>query len=426
MTTTQTQTLGSIISISKGKKHSITDEPISSSRRLLGIDDLRNDNLLRYTDDTNGIEVLPHDVLIAWDGANAGTIGFGKTGMIGSTIARLRIKDGKENSTPFLGLFLKSKFGYLCQTATGATIPHISRQALVGIELPKVKFDDQIRIAHLLSKVEGLIAQRKQHLQQLDELLKSVFLEMFGDPVRNEKAWTLSPFSKLLLEIESGQSPVCEAREASAREWGVLKLGAVTKCYFQENENKALPAGIEPQIRHEVKEGDLLFGRKNTYELVGACAYVFRSRQKLLMPDLIFRFVFRDDAEVNPIFIWKLLTAESQRKKIQSLAAGAAGSMPNISKTNLKQAVIPVPPLELQNQFAAIVKKVDSIKSRYQKSLTELEALYGALSQKAFKGELDLSRVPLPVESTTVDTERLNHERHEKHEISKRKTGAAV
>lgn len=58
-------------------------------------------------------------------------------------------------------------------------------------------FDDQIRIAHLLGKVEGLIAQRKQHLQQLDDLLKSVFLEMFGDPVRNEKGWTPAPLGQL-------------------------------------------------------------------------------------------------------------------------------------------------------------------------------------------------------------------------------------
>ncbi len=281
----------------------------------------------------------------------------------------------------------------------GAGLKHISKAYLSDIQIPFPEdIDDQRRIAHLLGKVEGLIAQRKQHLQQLDDLLKSVFLEMFGNPVRNEKGWTLIPLSKLLLDIESGNSPVCEARKASADEWGVLKLGAVTKCYFQENENKALPAGIEPQIRHEVKEGDLLFGRKNTYELVGACAYVFRSRKKLLMPDLIFRFVFRDDAEINPIFIWKLLTAESQRKKIQSLAAGAAGSMPNISKTNLKQAVLPIPPIALQNQFAAIVEKVEDIKTRYQQSLTELEALYDALSQKAFKGELDLSREALQKE----------------------------
>jgi type I restriction enzyme S subunit len=70
--------------------------------------------------------------------------------------------------------------------------------------------------------------------------------------------------------------------------------------------------------------------------------------------------------------------------------------MPNISKTNLKTAQLPVPPIELQNQFATIVEKVEMLKSRYQQSLSDLESLYGAISQLAFKGELDLSRVRLP------------------------------
>ncbi len=266
-------------------------------------------------------------------------------------------------------------------------------------EIPVPSLDEQIRIAHLLGKVEGLIVQRKQHLQHLDDLLKSVFLEMFGDPVRNEKGWDKKQFSELLDDIESGKSPKCEAREAAADEWGVLKLSAVTRGRFDENENKALPQDVLPSVRDEVKAGDLLFSRKNTYDLVAACAYVFKARPKLLMPDLIFRFAFKKNAEINPIFIWKLLICDSQRKRIQSLAAGAAGSMPNISKANLKTVLLPIPPWPLQNQFATIVEKVEGIKSLYQQSLTDLEALYGALSQQAFRGELDLSRVPLPTQS---------------------------
>ncbi len=279
--------------------------------------------------------------------------------------------------------------------------PAISLDEIRRYKIPvPEKFNDQIRIAHLLGKVEGLIARRKQHLQKLDELLKSVFLEMFGDPVRNEKGWEKKRFSELLVDIESGKSPKCETRKATGTEWGVLKLGAVTSCIFNENENKALPQGVEPRKKDEVKAGDLLFSRKNTYELVAACAYVFNTRPRLLMPDLIFRFHFKDDAKINPIFIWKLFISDSQRRKIQSFAAGAAGSMPNISKAKLKQVILPIPPIALQNQFATIVEKVEMIKSQYQQSLTELENLYGALSQKAFKGELDLSRIPLTAEDT--------------------------
>ena len=75
--------------------------------------------------------------------------------------------------------------------------------------------------------------------------------------------------------------------------------------------------------------------------------------------------------------------------------------MPNISKANLKNILIPLPPLELQNHYSKIVENIESIKSSYQKSLTELKNLYGVLSQKAFKGELDLSQVPIVKEGET-------------------------
>lgn len=311
-----------------------------------------------------------------------------------SHICALEVIDQREVSNLYAYYYLRSiKMDRISKKTTG--LDAITFEDLGKLSIPLPHLNDQIRIAHLLGKVEGLIAQRKQHLQHLDDLLKSVFLEMFGDPVRNEKGWDKKQFSELLDDIESGKSPKCEAREAAADEWGVLKLGAVTRCRFDENENKALPQDVLPSVRDEVKAGDLLFSRKNTYDLVAACAYVFKARPKLLTPDLIFRFVFKKNAEINPIFIWKLLICDSQRKRIQSLAAGAAGSMPNISKANLKTVLLPIPPWPLQNQFATIVEKVEGIKSLYQQSLTDLEALYGALSQQAFRGELDLSRVPM-------------------------------
>ncbi|WP_417528379.1 restriction endonuclease subunit S [Marinomonas shanghaiensis] len=312
-------------------------------------------------------------------------------------------KDKDHLSMKYLYYFIETYMDHLRKEAIGGIIKYIKLGHLTEAEIPLPPFNDQIRIAHLLGRVEGLIAHRKQHLKQLDDLLKSVFLEMFGDPVRNEKGWDKKPFSDLLVDIESGKSPKCEARPATDEEWGVLKLGSVTRCVFDANENKALPTSIAPTIKHEVKSGDLLFSRKNTYDLVAACAYVYEARPRLLMPDLIFRFVFKEDAEVNPIYIWKLLTNNSQRKAIQAFAAGAAGSMPNISKTNLKTAQLPIPSIDLQNQFAAIVEKVEALKSRYLQSLSDLESLYGALSQQAFKGELDLSWVPLPEETIASD-----------------------
>ncbi|HKL86253.1 MAG TPA: restriction endonuclease subunit S [Treponemataceae bacterium] len=304
-------------------------------------------------------------------------------------------KNEKVLSMKYLFYFMQTYMDHLRRNAIGGIIKYIKIGHLTKAKIPLPPLDDQKRIAHLLGKVEGLIAQRKQGLEQLDELLKSVFLQMFGDPVRNEKGWEKKVFSELLQEIESGKSPNCETRPAENKEWGVLKLGAVTSCIYKDHENKALPMGVSPSQQNEVKAGDLLFSRKNTYELVAACAYVFSTQPRLLMSDLIFRFKFKEASIINPIYCWKLLSSQSQRKQIQSLAAGAAGSMPNISKTNLREVLLPVPPLPLQNKFAAIVEKVEGIKVRYQQNLGDLEALYGVLSQRAFAGELDLARIPV-------------------------------
>jgi type I restriction enzyme S subunit len=294
--------------------------------------------------------------------------------------------------------------------SSGAIQPAITNLGIKKLQIPFPPINDQTRIAHLLGKVESLITQRKKNIQQLDVLSNNVFSDMFGDPVRNEKDWDKKSFGELLADIDSGKSPKCEARPAKEEEWGVLKLGAVTRCVFKQSENKALPEDILPVIKHEVRAGDLLFSRKNTYELVAACAYVFKARTKLLMPDLIFRFIFKEQAKVNPIYIWKLLINDSQRKSIQTLASGAAGSMPNISKANLKKTILPIPPLDLQNQFAKIVEKIEVIKYQYQQSLLDLEALYGSLSQKAFKGDLDLSLVLLDNNENSELDELLSHQ----------------
>ncbi|BBO89626.1 hypothetical protein DSCOOX_28060 [Desulfosarcina ovata subsp. ovata] len=295
----------------------------------------------------------------------------------------------------FLYYTLKNRIDQLQAKGKGATFKELSKADVKRFKIPLPPLNDQIRIATLLSRVDALIAKRKENLRLLDEFLKSTFLAMFGDPVQNSKGWKKRPLRKLLSAIESGWSPKCENRQAEEDEWGVLKLGAVTACNFLEIENKALPQSVVPKPEKEVKNGDLLFSRKNTYQLVAACAYIFNTRPHLMMSDLIFRLVVQDKNIINPISLWRLLINPKQRGLIQSLAGGAAGSMPNISKQKLMSVSLPVPPIEAQNQFAEIVKKVENLKSIYLRNLRELENLYVALSQKAFKGELDLSRIPL-------------------------------
>ncbi|MBU2804983.1 restriction endonuclease subunit S [Acidithiobacillus ferridurans] len=295
----------------------------------------------------------------------------------------------------------------------GAGLKHISKAYLSDITIPyPEEIDDQRRIAYLLGKVEGLIAQRKQHLQQCDDLLKSVFLEMFGDPVRNEKGWDIHPCEKAVFDISSGTSYGGEDRAfASPDEVGVLKISAVTKGTFDPTEFKVVnPAQITKAVRF-VKRGDFLFSRANTVELVAACCIVPHDYNQLFLPDKLWVLTLNTEL-INAQFFNYLLKNERYRDVVRSLASGGHDSMLNISMKKFMTIDVPCPPVRIQKNFSAVVEKIDGIKSRYQQSLTDLEALYGALSQQAFKGELDLSRVPMPgiqtEEEKTVAAEPLH------------------
>jgi type I restriction enzyme S subunit len=108
-------------------------------------------------------------------------------------------------------------------------------------------------------------------------------------------------------------------------------------------------------------------------------------------PDSVVGFI-ADKNEANPLYVHGLFWFFQAILEKNAPAA----AQKNINLEILRGLEVPKPPVPLQNEFATIVEKIEDLKSRYQRSLNDLEALYGALSQQAFKGELDLSRVPLP------------------------------
>ena len=270
-------------------------------------------------------------------------------------------------------------------TARRRTLP---QEIFLNLPVPLPPLNEQRRIAAVLDKVDALRAKRREAIALLDDLTQSVFLDMFGDPILNDRDWPRVSFGSLLQKVDSGQSPKCLARPAEEGEWGVLKLGAITQCEYLPNENKALPEGVEPHADKEVQVGDLLFSRKNTRELVAACVLVRETPRRLLLPDLMFRLILKNEAKIEKTYLHQLLINPKKRRAIQSLAGGSSGSMPNISKSRLVEIDIELPPLELQNQFAERVTAIESLKRKHLAHLTHLDELFASLQQRAFRGEL--------------------------------------
>lgn len=278
--------------------------------------------------------------------------------------------------------------GQFAQRSRGVGIFHLGRAALAELPVPLPAIEEQRRIAALLDAADALRAKRRQALAKLDTLTQAIFIDMFGDPVANEAAWEVAPLGELLDRIESGKSPVCLDRPAGVGEWGILKAGAVTYCEFDESQTKALPPGVKPDTRHEVRRGDVLFARKNTHDLVAACAYVFASRPRLLMSDLIFRLVIADEQRLDPVFLQSQLVHPRVRKRIQQLAGGSSGSMPNISKTKLMAVEICVPPIVAQVSFAQAVLACHEAQLLMDQDTDRLDDLFASLQQRAFRGEV--------------------------------------
>ncbi len=259
--------------------------------------------------------------------------------------------------------------------------------ALKEVQIPLPPLEDQVRIAHLLGKVEDLIAQRKKDLSQLDQLLKSVFLEMFGDPVRNEKGWEKNALSKITEQVVdcphstpkwTAEGAIClRTSNLGHGAWNWADTRFVDEIQYQQRIS-----------RSEILPGDIILSREGT---VGVLALVSEG-MKLCMGQRLVQ-VRANQYKILPLFLLHLLLMELAPERIRSLMAGSTSQ--HLNMKDLRALGCMVPPITLQNKFSTIVEKMESIKSLFQTSLAELESLYGVLSQKAFQGELDLSRVPI-------------------------------
>lgn len=241
---------------------------------------------------------------------------------------------------------------------------------------------EQERILNIIHNVKNVIAYRKEEIKALDNLIKARFVEMFGDPKANPFEWTTSTVGELILSCEAGWSGNGMQRKKKDGEIAVLKVSAVTKGYFDFDECKVLDD--QDIIKKYVypQAGDLLFSRANTREMVGATAVITQDYPEHILSDKLWRVRFCDAA--NVWYMKYVLSSKSIRSIFSSVSNGTSGSMFNVSMGKFKSIRIPLPPIELQKQFADFVTQVDKSKAAVQKALDETQLLFDSLMQEYF------------------------------------------
>ena len=375
----ESATIGSIVSISKGKKHSsLFDSPNGKAKRYIQIEDLRNDFNLKYTDEV-GVDVNANDVIIAWDGANAGTIGFDLNGYIGSTLARLRIRDNIVHSK-YLGWLLRGKFNYLRSQCTGATIPHISKSVLENISVPLPDLQTQQKIASILAQADAARQKRKQASQLTEQFLQSAFLEMFGDPVRNEKGWVSVKIEEIAIV-----NPRMTDEQRSLQDDTLVSF--IPMAAVDEVEGRITLFDVREIT--EVKKGytffqedDVLFAKITPCMENGKVAIARKLKNKLGFGTTEFH-VIRCGKEIIPEYVHSIFRMKHVRNLASKNMTGSAGQQ-RVPSDFIKSFPIPVPPLPLQQKFAALVEQVERLRIKQRESERELDNLFQSLMQKYF------------------------------------------
>ena len=308
----------------------------------------------------SGIKKIPANTVIMSFKLSLGKVAITEKEMYSNEAIMAFIDKGVEKISPeYLYYLLRAKDWSkgTNKAVMGATL---NKATLSTIKIQLHEYDNQLEIVNMLNRVSSSIDFRKQQLTKLDELIKARFVEMFGDPIANSVGWEEVQLSGCLESIDNGKSYVCDTSCRKGESPAILKLSAVTYGDYRPDENKAMLDEAYFSKDITVQSGDLLFTRKNTPELVGMCAYVYKTPANLMLPDLIFRL--NTKPLCNKIYLWKLINHELFRKQIQALSSGSAKSMSNISKERLLHLSVILPPLSLQNQFAAFVAEVDKSK----------------------------------------------------------------
>ena len=262
----------------------------------------------------------------------------------------------------------------------------VPRSFMESALVPLPPLDAQRRIVDVLNRAARIEVLRRRAIERWREFVPALFVKMFGDPVDNPNGWNVRVLGDVIQGLQGGRNILAGHGETRFR---VLKVSAVTSGIFNPLMSKPVPDGYIPPDHHFVRVGDLLISRANTSSLVGATAMVERAVPDVLLPDKIWRFVWREDSVIEPVYMDSLLKTSSIRAALSVMATGTSGSMKNISKSKLKTLPIPLPPLALQRRFAKIVEVARALTNVAESRTRSAAALMASLTSELFGSDAE-------------------------------------
>lgn len=301
-----------------------------------------------------------------------------KDGFSTSELLPLR-PDARVLNRDYLAVFLRSDsfVTWAVSKTAGAKMPRLGTKDLMSAEIPVPTIEQQKKIAEKFKKLEQLISLRNQQLAKLDELVKARFVEMFGNIIRNDKSWPIHNFSDI---ASSRLGKMLDTKQQTGKysypylanfnvQWFNFNVDNLNQMDFNEAEQKEF----------ELRDGDLLVCEGGE---IGRCAVWHNEIQPCFFQKALHR-VRCNRQLVQPDYLAWWFKYNCNHGGFAEIA-GAKATIAHLPGIKLKQLQVALPPLSLQNQFAAFVERVDQQKQTVQQSLEKLELMKKALMQEYF------------------------------------------
>ncbi len=331
--------------------------------------------------ENSSARLMPKDtVLIALTGATTGVVGY-LTFEACANQSVTGILPSKNHHPKFIYYYLKSIRNKVLADAYGGAQKHISQGYVKNLEIPLPPLPIQKRIAEILDVADALKRKDQALLKKYDELAQAIFIDMFGDPVKNEKGWEVGTIRDLAREVKYGTSKPAEDR-------GLIPYLRMNNITYSGDWDFASLKYINLEAteyeKYIVKDGDLVFNRTNSKELVGKTA-VFNLNKEMAIAGYLIRI--RTNENGNPYYISYYLNSKHGKETLIGMCKSIIG-MANINAQELQEINIMIPPIFLQNQFEWKIKQLKKVISKTEDQIISSSALFNSLIQKAFKGEL--------------------------------------
>ena len=375
--------LGEVCTIKAGytpKKNELSDNGAYPYYKVADMNTLGNDV---YLDITSSYKIDANKLF------PKGAIVFPKNGAAVSTNKKRILKyDSIVDLNTGVAIFPKSineKFAYYWFIDTdfkkyvrGGALPTLDIKSLKDKPFPSIDKSTQLAIVTELDKINELIRLKKEQLKDFDNLAQSLFYEMFGDPVENEKGWEVKKLGEVCTDIKYGTS-----KPASEKgRYTYLRMCNLTTDGFLDLSNtKQIDIPDDEIEKCIVRYGDILFNRTNSIELVGKTC-LFDKKEPMVIAGYIIRVRLNDT--LLPVVLARMFNLASIKKLLRSMAKGAVNQA-NINSKELASIRIPLPPLSLQRLFAQRIEQIEREKSEVQKSIQDLETLLASRMQYWFE-----------------------------------------